>query len=62
MEDGVSAKSQARADSTRFQGGPPDPGPSRERLDRPAALTFARLSEVNRQRARRWHPGWATPA
>lgn len=53
------AESQVSADSTRFQGAPEASGPSRERLDRPAApLTFARLSRVNRARARRWHDGF----
>lgn len=55
------AESQVSAGSTRFQGESTDSGPSRERLDRPAAtspLTFAEVSAVNRQRAARWHPGF----
>jgi len=54
----VSVESQVTAGSTPFQGGSDDLGPSRERLDGPAALTFGRLAEVNRQRAARWHPGY----
>lgn len=51
------AESQVSADSTRFQGGPPASGPSRERLDRSAAtsLTFTQVAAVNAARCKRWH-------
>lgn len=54
----VSAESQVTAGSTPFQDEPAGSGPSRERLDGPAALTFSHVSEVNRSRASRWHPGF----
>lgn len=44
------AESQVRADSTRFQGGPPPAsGPSRERLDRSAATSID-VDHLTRQR------------
>jgi NTP pyrophosphatase (non-canonical NTP hydrolase) len=49
---------QTRAGSTPFQGTVPAVGPSRERLDGPASLTFAQLRAVNAARAARWHPGF----
>lgn len=59
MSDTRAAESQVSADSTRFQDGTSILGPSRERLDRSAAaLTFAEVSAVNRERAGRWHPGF----
>ena len=48
-------ESQVRADSTRFQGGTPSSGPSRERLDRSASLTFAEVAAINAARCVRWH-------
>lgn len=49
---------QVRAGSTPFQGDEPSSGPSRERPDGPASLTFAHLRAVNVGRAARWHPGF----
>lgn len=49
---------QARAGSTPFQDAVCPAGPSRERMDGPAALTFARLRVVNVERCARWHPGF----
>lgn len=51
-------ETQARAGSTPFQGDAPASGPSRERLDGPASLSFAELREVNVARCARWHPGF----
>ncbi len=51
---------QVRAGSTPFQGdgGWRPSGPSRERLDGPASLTFSQLRETNVARCARWHPGF----
>ena len=49
---------QTRAGSTPFQGDEQSSGPSRERLDGPASLTFSRLRAVNVDRCARWHPGF----
>lgn len=49
---------QVSAGSTPFQGEVAASGPSRERMDGPAALTFARLRAVNAARAARWHSGF----
>ncbi len=46
------AESQARADSTRFQGAPSASGPSRERLDRSAAATV--IDAVHLAHQREW--------
>ncbi len=52
------ANPQTRAGSTPFQGEAATSGPSRERVDGPAALTFAQLRAVNVERCARWHPGF----
>jgi NTP pyrophosphatase (non-canonical NTP hydrolase) len=53
------ADPQVSAGSTPFQGDDLAPsGPSRERMDGPAALSFAQLRAVNVERAARWHPGF----
>ena len=54
----VRADPQVSAGSTPFQGEGGASGPSRERMDGPAALTFAQLRETNVARCSRWHPGF----
>ena len=52
---------QVSAGSTPFQGEAATSGPSRERMDGPAALTFAHVSAVHRSRCERGHPGYPEP-
>lgn len=47
-----------RADPQVSAGEVAPSGPSRERMDGPAALTFAQLREANVARCARWHPGF----